>query len=184
MWPSALFTTLTKNTTLTLCCFCKPHLNIWHTQRGGDGRRSMKWRNITDVSLHELLPLCSLPAQSGLFSLSFFSSCALHQRQMTSPNLISVAACKGLPRRLQVNRAQVDTVQIRAKNRMLTGWILTDKLLFLKKKIFHVNDLDFLTLACIFVFVCTCLFMHEKALFTTCCRGQLSVWRVQWKQQG
>lgn len=94
---------------------------------------------------------------------------------MTSPNLISVAACKGLPRRLQVNRAQVDTVQIRAKNRVLTGRILIDKLLFFKKKKFHVNDLDFLTLACIFVFVCTCLFMHEKVLYTTCCRGQLSV---------
>lgn len=44
----------------------------------------------------------------------FFPSLSLHKRQMTSPNLISVAACEGLPRRLPVNRVWVDTVQIQA----------------------------------------------------------------------
>lgn len=34
-----------------------------------------------------------------------------------------------------------------------------------------VNSLRFLTLTCFCVYVCACLFMHEKAFCTTCCRA-------------
>lgn len=34
-----------------------------------------------------------------------------------------------------------------------------------------VNNLPFLTLTCFCVHMCACLFMHEKAFCTTCCRA-------------
>lgn len=131
----------------------------------GDGRTSMKWRNITDVSLHELLPLCSLPAQSGLLSLRFFfsPSLSLHKRQMTSPNLISVAACEGLLLRLPVNRVCADSSAYGAHLASFlptASWLLTLRAVlrgrFCKQLTF------FLSLTC-FLCVCvwTCLFMHE-----------------------
>lgn len=126
----------------------------------GDGRTSMKWRNITDVSLHELLPLCSLPAQSGLLSLRFFLS--LHKRQMTSPNLISVAACEGLPWRLPVKRVCADSSRNEAQ---LASFLPTASWLLTLRAFSVENSVNKLHFPLINMFLCLCahllLFMHE-----------------------
>lgn len=107
-WPSVgtACTTLvlTKKIPSLLCCFCKPHLNIWHTQGKGG------WENKYEVKKYHrcssawtpspLQPSCSIwPLWPP-----FFSSLSLHIRQTTPSNLISVATCKGPPQRLPVNR--------------------------------------------------------------------------------
>lgn len=117
IWPSVCTTlVLTKKKKIPslFAVFVSPTLAFGTPKSKGDGRTSTKWRNITDVCLHELLPLFSLPAQSGL--LSFFSPplLFLHKTQTTFSNVISVATCKGLLRRLPVKTVWADTVQTQA----------------------------------------------------------------------
>lgn len=52
--------------------FVSPTLAFGTPKAKGDGRTSMKWRNITDVSLHELLPLYSLLLNLASLASRFF----------------------------------------------------------------------------------------------------------------
>lgn len=119
-WPSvgAACTTLvlTQKIPSLFAVFVSPTLAFGTPKARGMGERV--WSEEISQMLVCMNPFPFTAFLLNLASLAsvffFFLALSLHKRQMTSPNLISLAACKGLPRRLPVNRVWVDTVQIQA----------------------------------------------------------------------
>lgn len=145
---------LTKKIPSLLCCFSKPHLNIWHTQgKGGweDKYEVKKYHRCSSAwTPSPLQPSCSIwPLWPP-----FFSSLSLHIRQTTPSNLISVATCKGLPRRLPVNRVWVDTVQIQAT--LEPSW----PVVYTQHPDFWLLTTSFFSCIHFFASMCVCLFMQ------------------------